>query len=129
MGHCCQPHFFQAGEALSPASYLGTLRVCGLNCKVAPEAALFCFRPSSHRQIRLAGYRGPGSSLMAQQVMSYQCCSAGDTEDAASLPGSRRSPAGGKWQPIPVFLSGESHGQRSLAGYGPGDCKESDVIW
>ena len=24
-----------------------------------------------------------------------------------------------KWQPIPVFLPGESHGQRSLAGYGP----------
>ena len=22
-----------------------------------------------------------------------------------------------KWQPIPVFLPGESHGQRSLAGY------------
>ena len=24
-----------------------------------------------------------------------------------------------KWQPIPVFLPGESHGQRSLAGYSP----------
>ena len=24
-----------------------------------------------------------------------------------------------EWQPIPVFLPGESHGQRSLAGYGP----------
>ena len=24
-----------------------------------------------------------------------------------------------KWQPTPVFLPGESHGQRSLAGYGP----------
>ena len=23
------------------------------------------------------------------------------------------------WQPSPVFLPGESHGQRSLAGYGP----------
>ena len=23
------------------------------------------------------------------------------------------------WQPTPVFLPGESHGQRSLAGYGP----------
>ena len=23
------------------------------------------------------------------------------------------------WQPNPVFLTGESHGQRSLAGYGP----------
>jgi len=24
-----------------------------------------------------------------------------------------------EWQPTPVFLSGESHEQRSLAGYGP----------
>ena len=23
------------------------------------------------------------------------------------------------WQPIPVFLPGESHGQRSMAGYSP----------
>ena len=28
-------------------------------------------------------------------------------------------------QPAPVFLPGESHGQRSLAGYGPLTCKES----
>ena len=26
-------------------------------------------------------------------------------------------------QPIPVFLPGESHGQRSLAGYSPCGCK------
>ena len=31
------------------------------------------------------------------------------------------------WQPIPVFLPGESHGQRSLAGYSPWGCKESDT--
>ena len=24
-----------------------------------------------------------------------------------------------KWQPTPVFLSGEFHGQRSLVGYSP----------
>ena len=30
------------------------------------------------------------------------------------------------WQPTPVFLPGESHGQRSLAGYSPWDHKESD---
>ena len=29
-------------------------------------------------------------------------------------------------QPTPVFLPGESHGQRSLAGYGPWGHKESD---
>ena len=32
-----------------------------------------------------------------------------------------------KWQPTPVFLSGKSHGQRSLAGYSPWSCQESDT--
>ena len=32
-----------------------------------------------------------------------------------------------KWQPTPVFLPGESHGQRSLVGYSPQSCKESDM--
>ena len=31
------------------------------------------------------------------------------------------------WQPTPVFLLGESHGQRSLVGYSPWDCKELDM--
>ena len=31
------------------------------------------------------------------------------------------------WQPSPVLLPGESHGQRSLAGYGLLGCKESDM--
>ena len=30
-------------------------------------------------------------------------------------------------QPTPVFLPGESHGQRSLAGYSTCSCKESDT--
>ena len=36
-------------------------------------------------------------------------------------------PGGRKWQPIPVFLPEESHGQRSLEGYGPLGPKESDT--
>ena len=31
------------------------------------------------------------------------------------------------WQPTPVFLSGESHGQRSLTGYSPWGHKESET--
>ena len=31
-----------------------------------------------------------------------------------------------KWRPTPVFLPGESRGQRSLVGYSPWGCKESD---
>ena len=32
-----------------------------------------------------------------------------------------------KWQPTPVLLPGESHGQRSLVGYSPWGHKESDT--
>ena len=32
-----------------------------------------------------------------------------------------------KWQPIPVFLPGKFHGQRSLEGYSPWGCKELDM--
>jgi len=31
------------------------------------------------------------------------------------------------WQPFPVFLLGESHGQRSLVSYSPGGLKGSDT--
>ena len=36
-------------------------------------------------------------------------------------------PCSRKWQPTPMFLPGESHGQRSLVGYSPWTQKESDT--
>ena len=39
----------------------------------------------------------------------------------------REDPWRRKCQPTPVFLPGESHGQRSLAGYSPWGSKESDM--
>ena len=33
----------------------------------------------------------------------------------------------GEWQPIPVFLPGEFHGQRNLSGYSPQGTKESHM--
>jgi len=45
---------------------------------------------------------------------------AGDLRDTDLIPWKRA------WQPTPVFLPGESHGQRSLVGYGPQGCKELD---
>ena len=36
-------------------------------------------------------------------------------------------PWGRAWQPTPVFIAGESHGQRNLAGYSPQGCKEMDT--
>ena len=51
-------------------------------------------------------------------------CSAGDL---GLIPGSGRSPGGRERQLTPVFLPGEFHGQRSMVGYRPRGCKESDV--
>ena len=51
----------------------------------------------------------------------------GDIRDESSIPGLGRSPSGEQWQPTPVFLPGESHGQSSLVGYSPQGCKESDT--
>ena len=36
-------------------------------------------------------------------------------------------PSNRKWRPTPVFLPGKFHGLRSLAGYGPGDHRESNT--
>ena len=32
-----------------------------------------------------------------------------------------------KWQPTPVLLPGKSHGRRSLEGYSPWGCRESEM--
>ena len=42
----------------------------------------------------------------------------GDIRDESSVPR--------EWQSTPIFLPGESHGQRSLAGYSPEGHKELD---
>ena len=49
-----------------------------------------------------------------------------NAEDVSSIPGSGRSPGKGNSNPL-VFLPGKSHEQRSLAGYSPSGCKESDM--
>ena len=51
-------------------------------------------------------------------------CNAGDP---GSIPGLGRFPWRRKWQPTLVPLLGKSHGQRSLVGYSPWGCKDSDT--
>ena len=49
-----------------------------------------------------------------------------DIGDEGSVPG-LEDPWRRAWQPTPVLLPGESHGQRSLAGYSPWGHKELDM--
>ena len=50
-----------------------------------------------------------------------------NARDLGSIPGSGRFPWRIKWQPTALFLPGECHGQKSLVGYSPWGCKESDT--
>ena len=53
--------------------------------------------------------------------------SAWNAGDEGLIPGSGRSPWRREWQPTPVFLPGEFHGQRSLVSYCPWGHRESDT--
>jgi len=63
----------------------------------------------------------PGSS-----VVKNLPANAGGSKHTGSIPESRRSPGEGR-QPPPVFLPGEFHGQRNLAGYSPCGHKQVDM--
>ena len=57
------------------------------------------------------------SKHVLDSVGKEAACKAGGSGDIGSIPGVRKIPWRRKWQPTPVFLPGESHGQRSMAGY------------
>ena len=63
----------------------------------------------------------------ASQEVKNTPANSGDIRDLGLIPGWGRSPRGRKWQPTPLFLPGESHGQRRLVGYGRQGHKESDM--
>ena len=64
----------------------------------------------------------PGGS-----VVKNPPAKAWDAGDESSILGWGKSPREGKGNPTPVFLSGESHGQKSLVGYSPWGHKELDM--
>ena len=53
---------------------------------------------------------------------------ASNAGDLGSIPGLGRSPGEGNGNPLQYFLPGKFREQRSLLGYSPWGCKESDMI-
>ena len=59
--------------------------------------------------------------------------------DIGFISGWGKTPWRRKWEPTPVFLPGESHGQRGLAGYSPWGFKrvrhnlatkqQQEIVW
>ena len=53
--------------------------------------------------------------------------SAGDARDMGLISGWERSTGEGNGNPLKYSCLGKSHGQRSLVGYSPWGCKESNM--
>ena len=64
----------------------------------------------------------PGGSVGKESA-----CNSRDVGEHEFNPRLRNIPWRRTWQPTPIFLPGESHGQRSLAGYCPWGDKELDT--
>ena len=66
-------------------------------------------------------------STLGFSVVKNLPANAGDSRDVGLIPRVRKIPWRRKWQPAPLFLPGESHGQWSLVGYSPWGHRESNV--
>ena len=76
-------------------------------------------RRSVKQNGKLKALNGNSGASQVTLVVKDLPTNAGDVRDVSSIPESGRSPWKRAWQPIPVFLPGESHGQRSQVGYSP----------
>ena len=88
-----------------------------INAKDELSIPLPRVRDFTQLQTRLTGF--PGGTSVKEPA-----CNTGDIRDLSSIPGLGRSPGGGHGNP---FLPRESHGQRSLAGYGQWGPKELNI--
>ena len=88
---------------------------------------------------RLHSPRGCQESDTTEQLLLTHSCFPGDTSGTDAClcrrhkrlgfdPWFRKTPWWREWQPTPVFLPGDSRGQRCLEGYSPLGRKESDTI-
>ena len=76
----------------------------------------------SIKSIHQSAYSFPGGSDGKESANNT-----GNIRDVGLISGLGRFPWRRAWLPTPVFLPGESHGQRSLVGYSPFGHRESDM--
>ena len=95
---------------------------CKVTCSHLPPAGSSGTRPTLRQNFALEGIKH--EYVLINELYKTK---AGGSDGRVCLrcgrPGFstwiRKNPQRRKWQPTPVFLLGEFHGQRSLAGYSP----------
>ena len=96
-----------------------------------PKTAVPRLGPSEGPQLPLWSLSGPrpGSGFTGDTSHKEPTCQWRRCKRRTFNPWVWKIPGRRAWQPTPVLLPGESHGQRSLVGYGPWDCKETRLSY
>ena len=110
----------QYGEVAVFKEFNGRTMVCIF--PVSVEARGLEFLMCGIRLILVFIQAFPGDASGKELTCQYRRC-----KRCRFNPSVGKIPWRKKWQPTPVLLPGESHGQRSLMGYGPWGRKESDT--
>ena len=100
-----------------PATWETWVRSLGREAPLEKEMA-------AHSRVHYLCYACSWLGFPGGSVGDESACNAGDP---GSIPGVGKMPWRREQQPTPVFLPGESRGQRSLVGYSPRGHKELDM--
>ena len=133
-GSCTASGFFTAEPPGKPMWNIAQLKNTNEKSKFRPSSATIpgmvnqSLQLQSHPFITSCPFffqpYGGGNGLpcwLNRKRICLQCRRCGFDSWVGKIPWRR------KWQPTPVFLPGESHGQRSLVGCSPRGHKESDT--
>ena len=97
-----------------------------MTCQTCSEGFKQSIISSSQQPYNKTGLSEFSWGFPGGSVVKNLLANSGDIGDRFN-PWVRKIPWRREWQPTPVFLPGESHGQRSLVGYSPRGHRESDM--
>ena len=82
---------------------------------------------SKEKAHKLRHFRNHSRASQGELVVRNLPANVGDVRDPGSVSGLERSPGGEHGNSLQYSCLESPHGQRSLAGYSPWGCKESDT--
>ena len=127
-----------ANRASATAQGMGPpMEICQSHCGSLPPASRPLRKTFQRHSIVRICYRGSFNGMKALWLPlllgfpdgsagKQSACNEGDARYSGLIPGWGKISWRREGQPIPVFLPGESHGQRSLVGYSPWGARESE---
>ena len=100
------------------------VEIKGLRFAVQSQASSIILLFPEAKKYRIMAISGASQVLL---VLKNPPANAGDAGDPGLIPGWGRCPGGGRGNPLQYSCLENPQGQRSVVGYSPWGCRESDI--